>query len=50
MNKKHWNQVNLFGALPDGLLREMIRHSYAEVVKKMPRRQRELIPPADCSR
>ena len=35
MNKRHWNQVNLFGALPDELIRRLIRHSYREVVKKL---------------
>ena len=35
MNKRHWNQVNLFGALPDELIRHLIRHSYREVVKKL---------------
>lgn len=38
MNKVHWNQLNLFGALPDDLVRQLIRHSYNEVVKKMPKR------------
>ena len=38
MNKKHWNQLNLFGSLPDKLVQLLIRHSYNEVVKKMPRK------------
>ena len=38
MNKKHWNQLNLFGSLPDKLVQSLIRHSYNEVVKKMPRK------------
>lgn len=38
MNKKHWNQINLFGGLSDELICSMIRHSYAQVVKKMPLR------------
>lgn len=41
MNKKHWNQINLFGVLPDELIRQLIRHSYSEVVKKLPRKLRE---------
>jgi predicted DNA-binding protein (MmcQ/YjbR family) len=41
MNKKHWNQINLFGVLPDGLVQHLIRHSYSEVVKKLPRKLRE---------
>lgn len=38
MNKKHWNQLNLFGSLTDALICELIFHSYNEVVKKMPRK------------
>ena len=38
MNKKHWNQLNLFGNLPDNLVQSLIQHSYNEVVKKMPRK------------
>lgn len=34
MNKKHWNQLNLYGSLPDSLLFSLIRHSYNQVVKK----------------
>ena len=35
MNKRHWNQVSLFGRLPDTLIQSMIRHSYTEVVHKL---------------
>lgn len=35
MNKKYWNQVDIFGALPSVQIMRMIDHSYAEVVKKM---------------
>lgn len=35
MNKKYWNQLNLFGQLPDNLICSLIRHSYNEVVKKI---------------
>ena len=38
MNKKHWNQINTFGSLSDELIKSLIRHSYAEVVKKLPRK------------
>ena len=41
MNKKHWNQINLYGVLPDELIQHLIRHSYSEVVKKFPRKLRE---------
>ena len=38
MNKKYWNQLNLMGSLPDSLVRQLIRHSYNEVVKKLPKK------------
>lgn len=38
MNKRYWNQLNLFGTLPDKLVKHLIRHSYNEVVKKLPRK------------
>jgi predicted DNA-binding protein (MmcQ/YjbR family) len=41
MNKKHWNQLRLEGNLTDELVESLIRHSYNEVVKKIPRRTRE---------
>ena len=41
MNKKHWNQVSLSGGLQDGLIQRLIRHSYAEVVKKMPNKLKQ---------
>lgn len=37
-NKKYWNQLRLSGALSDELVKSLIRHSYAEVVKKLPRK------------
>lgn len=44
MNKKHWNQLNLYGLLPDGLVRSLIRHSYDLVVRKLPKTVREVNP------
>ena len=38
MNKRYWNQLNIFGTLSDTLVRHLIRHSYNEVVKKMPKK------------
>lgn len=35
-NKKYWNQVCLHGSLSDELVRRLVRHSYSEVVKKLP--------------
>lgn len=33
MNKEHWNTLDLRGKLPDGLVRELIDHSYTLVAK-----------------
>ena len=40
MNKKYWNQVNLSGHLEDELVQGLVSHSYAEVVKKLTRKER----------
>ncbi|WP_373734726.1 MmcQ/YjbR family DNA-binding protein [Bacteroides heparinolyticus] len=37
MNKKHWNTLQI-EKLPSGLIQELIRHSYEEVLKKVPKR------------
>lgn len=37
-NKKYWNQIRLSGSLSDELVKRLIRHSYAEVVKKFSRK------------
>ena len=47
MNKKHWNQLNLYGHLPDSLIQHLIRHSYELVVKKLPRKVKEAHPIGD---
>ena len=39
-NKKYWNQVSISGSLPDGFVRSLLRHSYSEIVRKLPRRFR----------
>lgn len=39
-NKKYWNQHRLSGNLRDDFIRSLIRHSYAEVVRKLPKRIR----------
>ena len=39
-NKKYWNQIDLSGSLPDALTERLIRHSYAEVARKLTRRER----------
>lgn len=38
MNKKYWNQLKLQGSLPDKLVKNLICHSYNEVIKKMSKR------------
>ena len=44
MNKRHWNQLNIYGSLPDDLIRSLVRHSYALVVAKLPKQVRQTIP------
>lgn len=41
MNKKHWNTVEFENGLEDGLLRDLIDHSYDLVVAKMPKKLKE---------
>ena len=41
-NKKYWNQISLQGALNDDFIKSLIRHSYAEVVRKLPQSVRKL--------
>lgn len=40
MNKKHWNTVLLNGTIPQGEIERMIDHSYALVVKGLPKKSR----------
>lgn len=40
LNKRHWNTVRLDGALPSGMIADMIEDSYDLVVAKLPRRVR----------
>ena len=40
-NKKYWNQLDI-EALPDAVVCELIDHSFDEVIKKMPKRDRLL--------
>lgn len=42
-NKKYWNEISFEGRLDDKLIESLIRHSYEEVIKKLPKKlQREL--------
>lgn len=37
-NKKYWNQLKLNGALGEDFIKTLIRHSYSEVIRKLPKR------------
>ncbi len=41
MNKKHWNTVSVRGILPDQLIFKWTDHSYALVVKGLPKKQQQ---------
>ena len=41
MNKRHWNTLVLDGSLKPKLVSELCDHSYALVVAKLPKRDRE---------
>ncbi|BCT74674.1 DNA-binding protein [Sinomonas cyclohexanicum] len=43
MNKKHWSDVRLDGALTDGDVRDLVEDSYDLVVAGLPRVQREAL-------
>lgn len=43
-NKRYWNQISLAGTLDDDFVRALVRHSYSEVVKKLPRRTKNEFP------
>ena len=46
MSKKMWNTVYMDGNLTDKQLKEMVDHSYNEVVKSLPKKVRESLTPA----
>lgn len=41
MSKKHWNTILVDGSVPDQLIQQWIDHSYALVVEKLTKRQRD---------
>lgn len=43
-NKRHWNQLPLRGTLPTTLIQSLIRHSYTQVIKKLPKKLLTLYP------
>lgn len=40
MNKRHWNTVDFEGKLSDKILKELIDHSYSQVVKGLSKKDR----------
>jgi predicted DNA-binding protein (MmcQ/YjbR family) len=43
MNKRHWNSLVMDGSLPEKLVYELIDHSYALVVAKMPKKHQAFL-------
>ena len=43
MNKKHWNSVDLDGAVPAPAVREMVDHSYDQTVRSLTRAERQAL-------
>lgn len=41
MNKNHWNTVNFNGRLSDKFLKELIKHSYNQVLSGFSKKKRE---------
>ncbi len=41
LNKRHWNSIEIDGSVPNDELIELIEHSYALVVKKLRKADRE---------
>lgn len=41
LNKQHWNSIEVDGSIPDDEIYEMIDHSYQQVVKGLPKKDRE---------
>ena len=39
-NKKYWNQISFDGDVQDDLLCDLIDHSYEQVVRKLPKKDR----------
>ncbi len=42
LNKKHWNTI-LLESLPEVLIKEMVQHSYNQVLAKVPKKEREAL-------
>ena len=42
-NKKYWNSLRIDGSLSTDEIKKQIDHSYDEVIKKMTKREREMV-------
>ena len=42
LNKKYWNTV-LLESLPEALIKEMVQHSYDQVLAKVPKKEKEAL-------
>jgi predicted DNA-binding protein (MmcQ/YjbR family) len=43
LNKRHWNSIQMDGSVPDDEIRDMIDHSYDQVVKGLTKAQRKTL-------
>jgi predicted DNA-binding protein (MmcQ/YjbR family) len=50
LNKTHWNTVTLDGSVPDRELKNMIQHSFEQVVAGLPKAQRDRLARLDAPR
>ena len=44
LNKEHWIQLELPTAEPEAWIARLLRHSYAQVWRKLPKIQQRLLP------
>lgn len=40
-NKKYWNQIGFNSDVSDRMIADLVKHAYAEVLKKLPKKERE---------
>lgn len=41
LHKRHWNTIAIDGRIPDDEILDMIDHSYEQVIKGLPKKQRD---------
>lgn len=44
-NKKYWIQISLKGTLSDPFIRSLIRHSFTQVTRTLPKKLQSTLPP-----